>query len=91
MINGVGDKALGRVELAKLGLDRATPASRPGEGLVRDKVASPTSPAAEMAAKGAPVDSDKVAAIRAAIAEGRYPVDPEKIAERMIALDLDRA
>jgi negative regulator of flagellin synthesis FlgM len=41
-----------------------------------------------MAASGAPVDSEKVAAIRAAIAEGRYPVDPDKIAEKMLALDL---
>jgi negative regulator of flagellin synthesis FlgM len=41
-----------------------------------------------MAAAGAPVDADKVAAIRAAIAEGRYPVDPEKIARSMIELDL---
>lgn len=41
-----------------------------------------------IAAEGPPVDAEKVAAIRQAIAEGRYPVDPRKIAERMIALDL---
>jgi negative regulator of flagellin synthesis FlgM len=41
----------------------------------------------ELVAGGPPVDSARVAAIRAAIAEGRYPVDPEKIAERMLALD----
>ena len=37
---------------------------------------------------GAPVDAAKVAAIRSAIAEGRYPVDANRIAESMIALDL---
>ena len=37
---------------------------------------------------GAPVDAAKVAAVRAAIAEGRYPVDPRAIAEAMVALDL---
>jgi len=33
-------------------------------------------------------DAAKVATIRAAIAQGRYPVDADRIAERMIALDL---
>jgi negative regulator of flagellin synthesis FlgM len=41
-----------------------------------------------MAAAGPPVNAEKVEAIRAAIAEGRYSVDADKIAERMIALDL---
>ena len=41
-----------------------------------------------MAAQGAPVDMDRVAAIKEAIASGNYPVDAQAIAERMIALDL---
>jgi negative regulator of flagellin synthesis FlgM len=41
-----------------------------------------------MASAGAPVDAAKVAAVRAAIAEGRYPVDPAKIADSMLALDM---
>ena len=41
-----------------------------------------------MAAEGAPVDSARVAEIKAAIASGNYPVDAEKIAEKMIDLDL---
>jgi negative regulator of flagellin synthesis FlgM len=45
-------------------------------------------PAAELAAAGPPVDAEKVAAIRAAIAEGRYPIDPQAIAAKMIELDL---
>jgi negative regulator of flagellin synthesis FlgM len=40
---------------------------------------------------GPPVDSDKVAAIRSAIAEGRYPVNPARIAEAMLSLDLPQA
>ncbi len=47
-----------------------------------------SSAVAELASAGAPVDAGKIAAIRAAIAEGRYPVDPEKIAARMIEIDL---
>jgi len=44
----------------------------------------------DLVAEGPPIDSAKIEAIRSAIASGRYPVDPEKIAERMIALDLPR-
>jgi negative regulator of flagellin synthesis FlgM len=45
-------------------------------------------PAAELAAQGAPIDTDKVASIRAAIAGGTYKIDAKAIADRMIALDL---
>jgi negative regulator of flagellin synthesis FlgM len=41
-----------------------------------------------MAAEGAPVDIDRVAAIKSAIASGNYPVNADRIAERMLALDL---
>jgi len=44
-----------------------------------------------MAAEGAPVDMDRIAAIKSAIASGNYPVNPSAIAERMIALDLSAA
>ena len=40
---------------------------------------------ADLVSLGAPVDSDKVSSLRQAIAEGRYAVDPDAIAERMIA------
>lgn len=46
------------------------------------------SPAARMAAEGAPVDAVRVQAIKTAIAKGDYPVDPAKIAEKMLDLDL---
>ena len=44
--------------------------------------------AARMAAQGAPVDLARIARIKQAIASGNYPVDPEKIAEKMLDLDL---
>jgi negative regulator of flagellin synthesis FlgM len=61
------------------------------EPTVAEASGSITTPAAELAAQGAPVDSAKVAEIRAAIANGTYKIDAKAIADRMIALDLPRA
>lgn len=36
-----------------------------------------------------PVDTDRVATIRKAISEGRFPLSPATIADRLIALKLD--
>lgn len=44
---------------------------------------------AEKAAKATPVDSERVAQIRAAIADGTFPILPAKIADRLIALKLN--
>lgn len=85
MIKSVGDKQFGRVDAPRVALDRAAPAAKAASGSEDARVGAPATPAADMAAQGAPVDSAKVAAIKAAIAEGRYPVDPAKIADAMIA------
>ena len=53
-----------------------------------DQTAIRQSDAATIASEGAPIDQAKVADIRAAIAEGSYIVDPQKLAQKMIALDL---
>ena len=53
--------------------------------------AAPQSPAALLAAEGAPIDGAKVAALRGAIADGSYRIDPRAIADKMIALDLPHA
>ncbi len=71
---GRAEKGNGTARVAKAGLQSA-------EGPVQSAVFG-------LVAGGAPVDTAKVAAIRSAIAEGRYPVDPTRIAESMIALDL---
>ncbi len=42
----------------------------------------------QLAAQGAPVDIQLVSEIRTAISEGRYPLDPNKIAAAMIAVDM---
>ena len=88
MINGLNNRNMGRVELPAAPIERGAATSR-AEGASSARASdAATTGASQMAAQGAPIDMDKVAAIKAAIAEGRYPVDPEKIAEKMIELDL---
>jgi negative regulator of flagellin synthesis FlgM len=86
MIDGIGKADAGRLTLVRSGAaERSAEIGKAG-GFPRAD--APTSPVAAMAAEGAPIDGAKVAAIRAAIAEGRYPVDPARIAAAMIEIDL---
>ncbi len=55
---------------------------------LRDETGVRQSDASVLAQQGAPIDQAKVDALRAAIAEGRYLLDPQKLAQKMIALDL---
>ncbi len=88
MIEGVGKTGPGRIEVTRTAIDGSAPVAAAGSALSRDKDGAVASAVFDLVAGGPPVDSARVAAIRAAIAEGRYPVDAEKIAERMVALDL---
>jgi negative regulator of flagellin synthesis FlgM len=91
MIDGVGKSRAGaRIELPRAFVERSVAAGKTGDALGQRNVGGPGSAAAGLASGGPPVDSGKVAAIRAAMAEGRYPVDPDRIAEAMIELDLPR-
>ncbi len=87
MIDGVGKGGSGRIELGR-GTEKSTPAAAVGNAAPRGQGSPVESAVFELVGAGAPVDSARVSAIRAAIAEGRYPVDADRIAERMIALDL---
>ena len=91
MINPVGKPGSKPVELSRTAVEGQAPVGAAPDATVRGKAGGVESSVFELVAGGAPVDGDKVAAIRAAIAEGRYKVDAERVAERMIALDLPRA
>lgn len=89
MINGIGKSGTGRVELQRAGAGQGPAAAAPADAAVpgaREQGVGGV--AANLVRLGAPIDSDKVSTIRQAIAEGRYAVDPDAIAERMIAADL---
>lgn len=90
MINGIGSTTnalLGTQLGGAKGADaaaRAGTAARPGQ-------MSASTLMAQMAAEGAPIETDRVAAIRAAIKAGTYTADPEAIAAKMVSLDVEGA
>ena len=85
MINRIGDSKTGRIAGAPVAAERTSASAKTGDAAAKQTGAS-VSAVAEMVAKGPPIDAAKVAAIKAAIAQGHYPVDPIRIAEGMIAL-----
>jgi negative regulator of flagellin synthesis FlgM len=86
MIGAIGSSGIVRsVDVART--DAAPVAAPKGVDAGRSEAAVPN-PVAELVAQGAPVDMDKVSRLRAAIAEGSYKIDPQAIADRMMALDL---
>jgi len=88
MINAVGPTGIARtMGMRSEGVGRNEPVAKvdPADAQASGAV---TTPAAELAAQGAPIDTAKVASIRAAIANGTYKIDAKAIADRMIALDL---
>ena len=91
MIKSVGQSISAAIEATRLREGGKTRASSVTGTNSAVSSASSASPAARMAAEGAPVDMDRITAIKAAIASGNYPVDANAIAERMVALDLPAA
>jgi negative regulator of flagellin synthesis FlgM len=89
MISAIGSTGTARtVQLQGDAVARAEPVAKAASAGAEAAHAAQATPAAEMAAQGAPVDMDKVAAIRARIADGSYHIDARAIADKMIALDL---
>jgi negative regulator of flagellin synthesis FlgM len=88
MIDGVGKGGTGRIDLSRQEKGAAvsplkSDGSRASDGTVKSAVL-------ELVAGSAPVDSAKVEAVRIAIREGRYPIDPDRIARHMLDHDLPR-
>lgn len=78
----VGDRRLVRVDAAK-----ATQAPEPVKAEAQP-AAGATQLSSEMAAKP-PVDADRVARIKKAIADGKFPTVPATIADRLLALKME--
>jgi len=87
MINGVGQSTPTRIGQVKDETVKATVAVTATDTASSTPVAAPSLVAA-LAESGPPVNNEKIAAIRQAIASGQYPIDVKAIAAKMIALDL---
>jgi negative regulator of flagellin synthesis FlgM len=73
---------------------RVAPVMRtPAAVVVQAPAEQAAAPSAQSTAKAMaatpPVDTDRVAQIKAAIASGTYPILPETVADRLIALSLE--
>jgi negative regulator of flagellin synthesis FlgM len=87
MINSIGPGATGAVDTARMtGVQKSTPVEK--TATTRATEAAVPQPAAALAASGPPVDADKVARVRAMIANGSYNLDIQAIANRMIDIDI---
>lgn len=93
MIKSVGQAMSAAVEAAKLRESAQSRSASPvSTGSTPTKSAEQiATPAARMAAQGAPVDLARIERVKQAIASGQYPVDPDKIADQMVELDLPPA
>lgn len=89
MIDGIGKSGAGRLEPQRGAASPAVAGAATGPQVGSSRNLGANGVVAELVGNGAPVDSDRVAAVRQAIAEGRYSVDPERIAEAMLTSDLD--
>ena len=84
MINGIGSSTTALLGGVGVGT---------GAGITRlvgprPQGASALSTSAQIVADGAPIETDRVASLRAAIRVGSYRADPAAIAAKMIAADL---
>jgi negative regulator of flagellin synthesis FlgM len=84
MVDPVGSSGVGRLDRS-----RTLPPEKVGNG---DRKVTPGdghgTPAARFARLGPPIDVTRVAEIKAALAEGSYTVDADRLAAAMLALDL---
>ncbi len=87
MINSIGPAGTGATDAIRTpAVQKSAAVEKTG---LRPEVAQTApNPAAELAAAGPPVDTDKVARVRAAIANGSYNLDIQAIANRMVDIDI---
>ena len=88
MIDGVGKGGAGRIDLGRQEKGSAVGATQ-GEG-PRAPQGGVRSEVLELVSRRAPIDASRVEALRTAIQNGLYPVEPSLIARRMLDVDLPR-
>lgn len=87
-IDGIGTNGVRRLNSGGTPSVSASDAGRAVTGdqaAARQTVSQDMSPTRAVAGNSAPVDADRVAVIRKAVEQGKYPVVPSRIADAMIA------
>ena len=89
MVEAIGSlaKLMGRTVQAAAPVSATAPVKTVSAGADEARVAA-TQVARDLSAS-APVDTARVARIKQAIASGNYPIAPETIADRLLALKLE--
>jgi negative regulator of flagellin synthesis FlgM len=91
MVDQLGDKPV----TLRIARAARVDVPRPVEGERRDPPAQPAradlnrASLARELATAPPVDTDRVARIRKAIADGKFPISPATIADRLLALKMN--
>jgi flagellar biosynthesis anti-sigma factor FlgM len=84
MVNPVGSSGLGPVDAT-----RVSPKAPISRDTKRDtRINDGDTPAVRYAKLGPPIDVNRVGEVRAAITNGSYTVDADRLAAAMLALDL---
>ncbi|WBO22128.1 flagellar biosynthesis anti-sigma factor FlgM [Sphingomonas abietis] len=89
MINSIGSPGTSLTGIGSSATQRgeaATKINKPASSL-EDRGAVSTT-VSQLASQGAPIDSDRVSALKAAIKAGTYKADPHAIAQAMISADM---
>lgn len=89
MINGLGLSSASTLGVGTTATQRGEGAAtvKPSNAALEDKGAVSTT-VSQITALGAPVDVDRVTALRNAIKSGSYRIDPQAIASKMITTDM---
>lgn len=93
MVEAVGSqigslaRLLGRSVQPAAPVSALAPAERPAAGA--DEVRVAATQVARDLSSSAPIDHERVAKIKQAIASGTYPIAPETVADRLLALKLE--
>lgn len=90
MVDLVGKSGTGGVNVSRVQVNGGAPLAKAEPTVSAAGQATVSSMVFDMIRSGPPVDFGKVAKLKEAISQGNYPINPAKIAERMIALDLPR-
>lgn len=89
MVESVGAKPVGQTIRIAAAAPVAQATSVAGRAQAEPTDRAQTSGLARSMAASAPVDADRVARIKKAIADGKFPILPATIADRLIALKLE--